>query len=414
MSSVFSSVLGSFSSCWQLTQNAAYAIPTIARPFISLFSQGTCFFTSLPGKIKAYAVSFFSQSSHAAASPAALNGRASVINNDPSSSNSLAVPSLPALKTISANLTPNPNLIGEPDKWDIGDQLDDFKVKMKHLLDQKELSYENCSLYNSLYTNLMKPYLKDSEEKKLAVLSKLIKLLLFKEHDLPKNIISYVVYRLLNEHNVDKFQSLLAQREWIVFNSLGDGNCMLWSCLFSKEIQDSVDPIATKEKYKNFAQLGPKHPLYQKKYDEMKNLREQMATIFSSLIHGSNESAFRAEFNSYALNNSEVEKAVLGVVSKEEKEKILAAQAPTQKMVENYCTFIKTPGKWNGEFEAELVAILFRRPIVIMSGNSDRNLSFRALAGANFLSESYSAPLVIRHNQVHYDCLLREDCLLQP
>jgi hypothetical protein len=318
-------------------------------------------------------------------------------------------------KSVSYSLTPNPDDIEGERSSELFNQaitellrsaiaypLEKFIGNLRDMHSKKE-NYESANCYNQFYVNLMKLYSEDLFPNKWNIVAVAINELLNSNNDLPKEMVYYAIYRLWNEHSVAKMQQFISLKDkWEVLKVPGDGNCMLWSCLLSHHFEECTDPSAAYKRFSNFKELETEHPDYAAMHEAMMSLRKKIAATFRDLID-KDLYDFGRHFVYYALSNPEVRNAV---IDKENEEELSLSGVPSKEMIQKYCDYIKTPRQWNGEFEAQIIARIMERPIVILRGNSDKKMIMGVVAGCEFLGNSDKNPLIIRHSGAHYDCLL--------
>lgn len=260
------------------------------------------------------------------------------------------------------------------------------------------------------------------------------------DHDIPKEYICAAAYKLYIEHANIKIKNFVEiKEEWDVLKVPGDGNCMLWSCIVAKKIKESAEPNNA-DHYKPFNAC---HVDYKQLYQEMKDLRNEMVKTFTNIFDQedgvanlqafcinvlniatnprltNDERLFKEAIVPEDVSDKDLEELFVRVmdngflqnVIKSPASEILSPEDKRQReiilnMQENYKSYIAVPGHWNAEFEAHLVARIFKRPIVILTGFSNKKMPLNVVAGNHFLGETLKNPIFIRHSGNHYDCLL--------
>ncbi len=274
--------------------------------------------------------------------------------------------------------------------------------KLKEMVRKRE-DHTTVNYYNQYIENLFKIPAGNNVKARFQLVAWTVQKLLFEEYGLPKELMSYVAYRLWNEFSLTLLQAFVTSKDhWDVIEVPGDGNCMLWSIVVAQKVAASPAADETFHALSSFKNLHKNHPNYQELHDEMVKMRNLIATTCADLLNNPNNVDLRRQFVYYVLGDSEVSKAVIG---QEDQEQLLLSGVPTASMVERYGQFVMTTEKWNGEFEAEIISRIIRKPIVILRGDTNGKMPLGTIAGGQYFEESDVNPIFIRLKPGHYDCL---------
>lgn len=323
--------------------------------------------------------------------------------------------------TLGEKSSPNPaislqKLSGEPSMTEVQDQqIESFLplyynfIERLHTLVEEGENLETSPIYSQFIHDLVAvtPQPLENHKKKIYILAPLIKMLNFNDHGLNINTIAYATYRLKNEFTLLTLQDEVSKKnEWDVLEVPGDGNCFLWSCVFSERIKAYADSST----FSALSTLKTQRdlPLYKELAEEVNTLRGKMATTFIDTIHSPKNQDFQRQFASYITYNEEVYNVVLSNESEAVKSDFCERGIVTESIIERYVDFINNNGNWNGEFEAELVSKVLQRPIFMLSGHSTNRMQLGTVAGIIYLEQSEVNPIFVRHSGAHYDCLVEK------
>jgi hypothetical protein len=188
-------------------------------------------------------------------------------------------------------------------------------------------------------------------------------------------------------------EQLRATGDLPTIDNPGKGNCFLWSCVIALDrmLGHNSPP----------KELGP----------EQERLRAQITDKFLELISNPQEKELRERFLDYVTHNrvlkdhlpqlDELERALF-IAEGLSAPYFLERQDSCRKihsLLSTYVDLISKDGTWNGEFEAELVAQIIRRPIVIISGDG---ALYPTIAGSEYFDHAINPALVLIHQSNHY------------
>jgi hypothetical protein len=217
----------------------------------------------------------------------------------------------------------------------------------------------------------------------------------------------WLAYRLLNQYyyqlveeeikNLSKNNSLNIAMAQI--DAPSDGNCFLWSCVIALEVLQNKKPHEMKAQ---FLQLSSSQNLYNSLRKKQEELRETLTALLIQKIEF-DDITFKNRLLDYLFNND----AFSAFTPQDEATQLLirnsdpAVATRLGSLINEYVVLLTENGSWNGEFEAELVAEIIQRPLIILSLDG-AHYKYRTCAGSHISA----TPLFVLHTGNHYRALI--------